>query len=287
MCENVRVLSNVPLAEFTTFGIGGNAKRLVVTSDADVLAEEYAGTNPVLIGGGSNLLIGDGGVNGTVVRYVSDLCEPSILSCGDGEAIVHVSGATRLSRLCRWAADNSLGGLEWAAGIVGSVGGAVKMNAGAHGADMKSVLTSVDVLSEGKTRTLPTESLNLDYRKSDFCGIAVGAAFRLTQKPSELVRNETARLLSLRRAAQPSGKSAGSVFRAVDGIPAYKYIDGAGLRGCRIGGAAVSEKHANFIINTGGATAKDVASLIRKIEEEVFRKYGIALKREVVFIGEF
>lgn len=285
MCENTRVFTDVPLKDYTTFKIGGNAERLVVTDDAKTLAREYGGA--LLIGCGSNLLVGDGGVKGTVIRFCSQRCEPEILSQSSDGAIVYISGAVKISRLSRFAAKNGLSGLEWASKIPGTVGGAVKMNAGAHGGDVKSILVFADVLKGEKTLRTDLKELKLGYRTSGFDGAVVGAAFALIKSSARKVCEETERLCKLRSASQPSGASAGSVYKAADGVPAYKYIVESGLAGLRIGGAKVSEKHANFIINEGGATARDVLELMNRIESEVYRRFGVVLVREVKTIGEF
>ncbi len=285
MCENTRVFTDVPLKDYTTFKIGGNAERLVVTDDAKTLAREYGGA--LLIGCGSNLLVGDGGVKGTVIRFCSQRCEPEILSQSSDGAIVYISGAVKISRLSRFAAKNGLSGLEWASKIPGTVGGAVKMNAGAHGGDVKSILVFADVLKGEKTLRTDLKELKLGYRTSGFDGAVVGAAFALIKSCARKVCEETERLCKLRSASQPSGASAGSVYKAADGVPAYKYIVESGLAGLRIGGAKVSEKHANFIINEGGATARDVLELMNRIESEVYRRFGVVLVREVKTIGEF
>lgn len=285
MCENTRVFTDVPLKDYTTFKIGGNAERLVVTDDAKTLAREYGGA--LLIGCGSNLLVGDGGVKGTVIRFCSQRCEPEILSQSSDGAIVYISGAVKISRFSRFAATNGLSGLEWASKIPGTVGGAVKMNAGAHGGDVKSILVFADVLKGEKTLRTDLKELKLGYRTSGFDGAVVGAAFALIKSSARKVCEETERLCKLRSASQPSGASAGSVYKAADGVPAYKYIVESGLAGLRIGGAKVSEKHANFIINEGGATARDVLELMNRIESEVYRRFGVVLVREVKTIGEF
>ncbi len=285
MCENTRVFTDVPLKDYTTFKIGGNAERLVVTDDAKTLAREYGGA--LLIGCGSNLLVGDGGVKGTVIRFCSQRCEPEILSQSSDGAIVYISGAVKISRLSRFAATNGLSGLEWASKIPGTVGGAVKMNAGAHGGDVKSILVFADVLKGEKTLRTDLKELKLGYRTSGFDGAVVGAAFALIKSSARKVCEETERLCKLRSVSQPSGASAGSVYKAAGGVPAYKYIVESGLAGLRIGGAKVSEKHANFIINEGGATARDVLELMNRIESEVYRRFGVVLVREVKTIGEF
>ncbi len=285
MCENTRVFRNVPLKNYTTFRIGGNAERLLETDDWQTLMQEQDGA--LVIGCGSNLLVGDGGVKGTVIRFCSNACEPRILSQSEKDTVVYISGAAKLSLLSRYAADSGLSGLEWAARIPGTVGGAVKMNAGAHGSDVKSRIVYADVSDKKRLIRLNAEDLKLGYRTSGFDGIAVGAAFRLSRSGVQAVQKETERLGRLRDKAQPKGSSAGSVYKAADGVPAYKYVAAAGLSGFRIGGAKVSEKHANFIINEGGATARDVLELMEKIESEVYCKFGVKLEREVRTVGEF
>lgn len=283
MYENTRVFENVPLEKFTTFGIGGKVRRLVVTDSVQALKEQISSAGSLVIGGGSNLLVSDSGYDGNIVRFFSD--EAGLELCPDG--CFYVSGACRLPKAAKAAETEGLSGLEWAAGIPGTVGGALKMNAGAHGRDIGSVLAYADVLQGGKVRRLPAKDLGLTYRHSVFDGIVVGAGLKLEKSDPDEVAALTQSLLHMRRKSQPSGRSAGCIYKACRGIPAYRYIVGASLAGAREGDAVVSEKHANFIINTGKAKAADVLKLMERIETEVADKFGVSLQREVELIGKF
>lgn len=281
MKDSMRIYNDVPLCAYTTFGIGGKADKLIevctVQSLSHVLQEERA---TFVLGGGSNLLISDAGFKGTVIK------------CGlrdmqrQGNTVVAGCGVS-LSSLARFASVNELGGLEWAACIPGTVGGAVKMNAGAHGKDISQTLAYADVFTAGKTVRLTPDCCGFGYRRSDFDGVVISAAFCLKQRDKREILENMDDFRAKRRAAQPVGRSAGSVFKAVNGVPAYKFIEGAGLKGLRKGGAQVSQKHANFILNTGGATAADVIALVCKIQSEVYGKYGVVLEREIILVGEF
>lgn len=284
MCESVRIVSDASLKPYTTFGLGGKAKRLLLVSDGKALASVLGGEkDAVIIGGGSNLLIGDGGVENSVVRFAAAKAE--LEEIGDG--VYYASGAAYLPRLVRRACELSLGGIEFACGIPGTLGGAVRQNAGAYGGDISSVLEYADVISNGETKRFSSSEFGFSYRSSLFEGIVLGAAIRLRRRERKDVEAEVARFSEKRRAAQPSGKSAGCIFKAYGGVPAYRYIIGAGLQGKRRGGAFFSEKHANFIINDGTATSSDVLALMEEAETRVYERYGIKLEREVKLLGAF
>ena len=284
MCESVRVLYDASLKPFTTFGLGGKAKRLVLLGSGSALKKVLGSErDAVVVGGGSNLLIGDGGVSSAVVRFVSDKAE--LEKVGDG--VFYASGAAFLPRLARRAGELSLGGLEFACGIPGTLGGAVKQNAGAYGGDISSVIEYADVYSDGETKRLTAAELGFSYRSSSFSGIVLGAALRLEKRAREDIELDMKLFSEKRRASQPSGKSAGCIYKACGGVPAYRFIVGAQLAGKRIGGAFFSEKHANFIINDGTATSRDVLSLMEEAERRIYESYGVKLEREVKLLGAF
>ena len=241
---------NVPLAPFTTFGIGGIADGFAETDSPETLCELLAKGDAIVIGAGSNVLFGDGGYRGTVVRYRGG--EIRLSDTMDGFRCVYALGGVPLSVLSRFAASHTLSGLEWAEGIPGSVGGAVTMNAGAFGGDVASVIAYADVLTKDGVRRMEKEKLGFGYRESDFDGCVLGAAFLLAEGDKETIACRMKEYFRLRRCSQPKGKSAGSVFKAVDGEAAYRYILGAGLSGLKRGGAEISSRHANFIVNVGG-----------------------------------
>lgn len=273
MCKNI--------ADFTTFGIGGAARRIAVAENADALMDECGRGECVVFGGGSNVLVSDDGYDGTVIlnRYA----DISV----SGETVTAGSGA-RLSVLCKRAASAALTGLEFAVGIPGSVGGAVRMNAGAFGGSIGDSLLYADVLRGGKIVRMTNAELALSYRESALLpsDTVISAAFMLKRADTEAVNARMCELAAIRRRLQPIGKSAGSVFKNPRGMSAGKLIDEAGFKGYSVGGAKVSDRHANIIVNTGGATAKDVIAVINAIKQAVSAR-GVILKEEIIYIGEF
>lgn len=267
------------LGKYTSLGVGGPSGVLILKrldEAADMLREVS-----VTLGRGSNVLVSDGGLDGNTLinRLDGIIC--------DGETLYAQSGVA-LPRLAGFAAENGLSGLEWACGIPGSVGGAVIMNAGAYGSSISDRLAFVEVLRGGKVKRLLPQEIRFSYRKSNLekGDFVLGAALRLSRADKQSVTEKMRIFADRRKKAQPKGKTAGSTFIAKD-KPAWVYIDGAGLRGAREGGAFVSEKHANFIMNDGTATATQVYRLIRRIEQAVFEKYGVSLEREIIILGSF
>ena len=282
MCESIRVFRNVPLGRYTTFGIGGRARKLITVCEPEAIAGVVT-DRTFIFGGGSNLLVGDGGVKGDIVRFVSDRAELKPL----GGDVYYASGCMRLPLLAKAALESSLSGLEWAVGIPGTLGGAVKMNAGAYGSCIGDSLKFADVLIGGKSVRREREGLKLSYRSSETGGIVLGAALKLSKADREDIAFTMKQNAAKRRATQPLGKSAGCIYKAHCGIPAYRYIVGAGLVGLRHGDAVVSAKHANFIVNDGHARAADVVYIMDEIERIVESEYGVRLEREVKLIGDF
>ena len=240
-----------------------------------------------VIGNGSNLLVGDKGIRGLVIEIGSGMNDIRV----EGTKIVAGAGAL-LSKVANEAAAAGLGGMEFAAGIPGSIGGAVTMNAGAYGGEMKDILESVKVIDpEGMMHTLSVEELDLSYRHSCIMekgGIVVEATIKLEKKPEEEIRAQMADLRNRRVEKQPlEYPSAGSTFKRPEGYFAGKLIMDAGLRGYTVGGAQVSEKHCGFVINHANATAADVRQLMQDVKEKVKEQFGVELEPEVKMIGEF
>ncbi len=240
-----------------------------------------------ILGNGSNLLVGDEGIDGAVIslrKKMSDIrCEGSEL-CAECGAL--------LSRVATVAVENELCGFEFASGIPGSVGGAVYMNAGAYGSEMSEIIKSVDYVDkDGNIRTTDSADCGFGYRKSAFAergDIILGCRLALSKGRAEEIRAKMNELTQRRVTKQPIDKpSAGSVFKRPEGHFAGGLIEQAGLKGFSVGGAQVSEKHAGFIINTGGATAADVIKLIHHIQKTVFDKFGVRLETEVKTVGNF
>ena len=271
-----------------SFRIGGPAELWLEPGDERELMETLRflremGEKPVIVGNGTNLLVRDEGVRAPVIHIGEALSNIHI----DGERLTAGAGAS-LSRIATAARDAGLSGLEFAHGIPGSLGGAVVMNAGAYGGEMKDVVASVRYLDEtGALRE--TADAGFSYRRSRFSdgeGVILGAALRLTPWDPAEIAARMHELWEKRSSSQPLSKpSAGSAFKRPATGYAAAMIDGAGLKGFKLGGAQVSEKHAGFVINTGGATCADVLALMAHIQEAVEREYGVLLEPEVRIIG--
>lgn len=280
-----------PMSKHTTFRIGGAAE-VFAAPDArelpQLLAMAKGADVPVtVIGNGSNLLVGDRGIAGLVIEIGERMSEVRI------EDTILVAGAgALLSKAAQTAAAAGLGGLEFAAGIPGSVGGAVVMNAGAYGGEMKDVLQSVKVLTEeGELLSLAAAELELGYRHScvpERKYIVVEATMELSAKPEEEIRACMAELRAKRVEKQPlEYPSAGSTFKRPEGYFTGKLIMDSGLRGYTVGGAQVSEKHCGFVINKGDATAADVRQLMQDVHDRVKEQFDVELEPEVKMIGSF
>ena len=275
----------------TSFQIGGPADVFATVSDERSLRGvlklcKEAGAPVYVIGNGSDLLIPDQGLRGVVVGFGGDLCR---LRLENEITIVCGPGAT-LAKLCKFALENSLTGLEFAWGIPGSAGGAAYMNAGAYGGQISDVLLDARVLLDGEIQTLSQAEMEMGYRTTlplKRGGIVLAARFALQKGDPEAIAARMKALNARRRDKQPLNfPSAGSVFKRPEGFFAGALIEEAGLKGRTVGGAQVSEKHAGFIINIGGATAKDVLRLIGEVQEAVSVRFGISLETEVRVIGE-
>lgn len=286
-------LFDEPMKRHTTFRAGGPAAAFLVPTEAE-LKEVYpflvAEAVPVcILGNGSNVLFSDRGFDGAVIEIGKAMGTVRV----DGTHVTAGAGSL-LSVLAKAACDHSLTGLEFASGIPGSVGGAVFMNAGAYGGEVKDVIESVRALrADGSEVTYSAEELGLAYRRSRFseegCGeIILEADFVLRQGNEDEIRATMADLNGRRREKQPlEYPSAGSTFKRPEGYFAGKLISDAGLKGLAVGGAQVSEKHAGFIINTGDASAADIYSLIREVQKRVREASGVELVPEVRLIGDF
>jgi UDP-N-acetylmuramate dehydrogenase len=279
-----------PMKNHTTFRIGGNAEYLI-TPDRQQLKEVLllAKTEHIpitVIGNGSNLLVRDAGICGLVIEIGKAMSNIR----REGNTLTAEAGVL-LSRLSAAAAKEGLSGLEFASGIPGSLGGAVVMNAGAYGGEMKQVLLWAKVLTaDGEEKVLSCEELDLSYRHScipENAYIVTEAAVELSPKPSEEILARMEELKKQRIEKQPlEYPSAGSTFKRPEGYFAGKLISDAGLRGYRVGGAQVSEKHCGFVVNAGGATAADVEQLMRNVSDKVREQFSVELEPEVKIIGE-
>ena len=293
--ENIMAGSGIfmeePMKKHTTFRVGGPADVLVQpdeTALAAILAlcRQYH-VSYSFIGNGSNLLVGDKGIRGVVIEMTDPMGNIEV----DGTKITAQAGAM-LSKIANTAASNGLGGMEFAAGIPGSVGGAVVMNAGAYGGEMKDIIERVYVLDEnGAQLELDRTALDLSYRHScipDKKYIVTKVVLELVPRNEAEIRSEMKELNEKRAEKQPlQYPSAGSTFKRPEGYFAGKLIMDAGLRGYQVGGAQVSEKHCGFVINKGDATAADICQLMRDVSDKVQAQFGVVLEPEVKMIGEF
>lgn len=293
-----RVRQNEILAQHCSFRTGGPADLFIQVVSADELAETIDilaayGCETFLLGRGTNLLIGDRGFRGAVVTMCPPAGGESELSGVRAEGCLLTAGAgASLNKIAIAARDAGLAGFEFAAGIPGSLGGAVIMNAGAYGGEMKDVVRSVDVLYPGTgIRRLSAQELEFGYRTSRVKhehAIVLGAELELTPGDIDGISSRIAELARQRREKQPlEFASAGSTFKRPEGYFAGKLIQDAGLKGYRVGEAQVSEKHAGFVINRGGASAAQIRQLIEDVQRIVFENSGVKLEREVIFLGEF
>jgi UDP-N-acetylmuramate dehydrogenase len=286
-----RVRPNEPVARYTSYRIGGPADLLVLPNDAAELglvvrACATGGVPLTILGAGSNLLVGDGGVGGVVVKL-----GPGFRSLEWAEAGVLAGAAVLLGRLARTAVERGLGGLEHAEGIPGTVGGALFMNAGAYGGDVADVVERVEgVDATGEVCVLERDDLTFHYRRTE-----LPAGFIVTRVTFALVPGDprvlAARLEACRDqrvASQPAGASnAGSIFKNPPDDHAGRLIEAAGLKGRRIGRAHVSERHANFIVNDGGAAATDVQELMAEAQRMVWERSGVWLEPEIRLVGRW
>lgn len=289
-CE---VLENEPMSRRTTFRIGGPADRLYRIGTSDQLQKllpllEREKIPFLVVGNGSNLLVSDKGIRGAALSLEGEFKELRVLP--DGRTIRAGAGAM-LASLCALARDRGLSGLEFAWGIPGSVGGAVYMDAGAYGGETRDVAVSVTHMDRlGRVETVAGEALGFSYRQSRYTGgsdVILHGDFELRPGDPAEIASKMEELMARRKEKQPYDMpSAGSVFKRPQNGYAAALIEECGLKGRSVGGAQVSPKHAGFIVNTGGASCRDVLELIGIIQRTVYEKTGIQLEREVKLIGE-
>jgi UDP-N-acetylmuramate dehydrogenase len=288
-CPELVLLEQEPMSRHTTFRVGGPVALMAQPRSsqqavAAVRAAGSEGVTPFVLGNGSNLLVPDEGVNAFVIKTVGGLCDVTV----EGDTITADSGVL-LSRLATAARDHGLTGLEFAHGIPGSLGGAVTMNAGAYEGEMSQVVRSVTVIDpSGQLET--TEQFDFAYRHSAFSdGSRLILQARLQLRPGDpkAIQARMEELMERRRSKQPlEWPSAGSTFKRPQGHFAAALIDQCGLKGLRSGGAQVSEKHAGFVINAGGATCADILALMELVRQRVFEQTGVTLEPEVKILGE-
>ncbi len=288
-----RLQERVLLAAYTSARIGGPADALVVVHSADELAETVSrlwelDLPCVLLGGGSNVLVSDRGVRGVVVLNRAKAVR---FTEGETPSVWAESGAV-FSNLAHRAAARGLGGLEWAAAVPGTLGGAVYGNAGAFGGDMAGSLVHADLLTERGREQWPVEKMGYAYRSSvlkrdALQTVILSAEMRLENGDPAQIRETIRQFTEKRKASQPPGASMGSMFKNPEGDHAGRLIEAAGLKGKRIGGAEISTVHANFFVNHGEAKAADVKALIELAQRTVEEKFGVRLELEIEIIGEW
>lgn len=287
-----RLLFQEPMSRHTTFRVGGEAECIVMVETQEELSQlvpylSRTGQEYFILGNGSNLLVGDKGYQGVILRLGKRMQGIGV----NGNYIVAGAGAL-LSQVSAAARNAGLSGLEFAAGIPGTIGGAIVMNAGAYDGEMKQIVKMVRVMNkEGEILTLDNDTMEFGYRTSIIRNrpfIVLGVVLELTQGKKEQIGERMEELMERRKSKQPlEYPSAGSTFKRPEGYYAGKLIMDAGLRGYRIGGAQVSEKHCGFVINAGGATAADIKEVIEEVQERVKDRFHIRLEPEVIFLGDF
>ncbi|WP_022772554.1 UDP-N-acetylmuramate dehydrogenase [Butyrivibrio sp. AE2015] len=286
------VLENEPMSRHTTFRTGGPASLFIRPDNKEQLVEVMAlikklGTEFFVLGNGSNLLVSDKGFDGVVISLgkMNDIHL-------EGDNDIYAEAGAMNSQIAAFARDNGLKNFEFAAGIPGTIGGAMIMNAGAYGGEMKLVTRSVTVLSpEGEIMVLDNASMEFGYRSSAIKGrgyIVISVLLSLEKGDKEAITKNMQELAAKRREKQPlEFPSAGSTFKRPEGYFAGKLIEDAGLRGFSVGNAAVSEKHCGFVINKGNATSAEVYELICEVRKRVYENSGVTLEPEVIMLGKF
>ena len=290
-CPGLEVRANEPMSRHTSFRIGGPARLMALPKSAAqakaaVLAAREANILPFFLGNGSNLLVPDEGVERFLIQPAGRYSADPLNRVWEENGQLCAGGGVSLAVLANAAQGRALTGLEFASGIPGSVGGAVVMNAGAYGGEMAQVLVSVTALDlDGSIQTIPAESCGLGYRRSVFSDgqrLVLEARFQLSSGDPSAIRARMDELAARRKEKQPlEYPSAGSMFKRPEGYFAAALIDQCGLKGFAVGGAQVSEKHAGFVVNRGGATCADVLELVRQVQARVQEQTGVALEMEV------
>lgn len=293
-----------PMSRHTSFQVGGPVPIMALPKNEEEVQQILSvaamgfGLRPFFMGRGTNLLVSDAGADLLVVKSYDGLSRLELLPEGEwpGHRTIRAGSGVSLARLANFALEHGLTGLEFAQGIPGSVGGGVYMNAGAYGGEISKIVSSVTALEpDGTVRELTNEECGFGYRKSIFSQsrlLVLQVCFAMEQRDRAEIKAQMDDLAARRREKQPlEYPSAGSTFKRpapVDGQPVYAaaLIDGCGLKGMSVGGAQVSEKHAGFVVNRGGATCGDIMKLMAQVRERVFQETGVTLEPEVRFLGK-
>lgn len=293
--ENIRL--DELMSKHTTFKVGGTADVFVTPTTIDSIKQvinlcKNEDIEYYVIGKGSNLLVGDKGYRGVIICIYNTLDNVSVVEDNENMSLVTVGAGITLSKLANVIADNQLEGFEFASGIPGTLGGAVTMNAGAYGGEIKDCIVSAKVMdNDGNVITIDRDNMDLSYRHSIVMEnkyIVLEATFRFAKGNEKAIRDKMLDLNMRRKEKQPlEYPSAGSTFKRPEGYFAGKLIMDSGLAGYTVGGACVSTKHCGFVINKDNATANDIRKLMNNIDSIVFEKYGVHLEPEVRMLGEF
>jgi UDP-N-acetylmuramate dehydrogenase len=279
-----------PLAPYTSIRIGGPCKRMIFPEKEETLLEilkflEKEDIPFFILGGGSKLLVSDEGFNGVVINLCS-MKGLKIIKKNEKKVLIKTLAGTRINEIIALGLKENFGGIEFLSGLPATVGGAIKMNAGAFGKSMSQIVKSLKIYKNGKVQTIESKKEFWDYRKFKEEGVIIGAELEMKKMEKEDIIKLIKNYLEKRKNTQPlSEKTFGSVFKNPQNFFAGKLIEDCGLKGYQIGGAKISEKHANFIVNMGSARADDVLKLIKLAQEKVFKNFGIKLEPEVNFLG--
>lgn len=283
----IEYVTDEPMSKHTSFKIGGNATLLAQPKSVDEISEIVKKCNElnvryIVIGNGSNLLVADEGIDACVILLGNNFSDIELI----GENVIFAKAGASLTKVCRFALENELTGLEFAYGIPGSCGGAAFMNAGAYGGEMKDVLYKCDHIdSDGNIGALQGDELELSYRHSAYYNnncIVTGLYLKLKKGDKDEIKSKMTDLIGRRKDKQPiEYPSAGSTFKRPEGYFAGALIQECDLKGATVGGAQVSEKHAGFVINIGGATCSDVLELCKKVSDTVYEQKGVRLEMEI------
>ena len=287
-----RMLFEEPMSRHTTFKIGGEAECMLLIEQEEELIKLIPYLNQIeqnyfILGNGSNLLVGDKGYRGIIIKLGEGMNRITV-----EENCIHAQAGALLSQVAAAARDAGLSGLEFAAGIPGTVGGGVVMNAGAYDSEMQQITESVKVMDkEGKILILDNDTMEFGYRSSIIKNrpfIVLEVILRMKPGAKEEIQKTMDELMEKRRSKQPLNyPSAGSTFKRPEGYFAGKLIMDAGMRGYRIGGAQVADKHCGFVVNMGNASAADVKEVIEEVQERVKERFHVSLEPEVIFLGDF
>ncbi len=290
-----RILFDVPMKDYTSLKIGGTADVMAFPKDESDLMKvigfaSHKGFHVFVIGKGTNLLVRDNGIRGVVINISEGFKDISWLEDEHPRVGVEAGSGVKIAELANLCIDRGISGLEFGAGIPGTVGGAVFMNAGAYGSEMKDVVEKVEAIGlDGQKYAFDNASLKFSYRRCEIPAdmIIAKAYFKLKKDDQEEIKKRIREFKERRKATQSINlPNAGSIFKNPEGLSAGRLIDEAGLKGTIIGGAQISEVHGNYIVNIGGATAMDVLTLIAMVRDKVFKTKGILLEIEIKVVGE-